>query len=66
MAKSLFIGAQLRDMLAAKDSTVMPQEDEYGRLPQPQRAEAQFVTVRVRKLDHGEPAVERGFHASHS
>src|SRR5579864_2978615 len=62
--ESLFIGAQLRDVLAAENSPVMPQEDDYGWLPQPQRTKAQFVAVGIRKLNHRKPAVERGFHTS--
>jgi hypothetical protein len=35
VAESLLVRAQLRDVLAAKDSTVMPQENNHCRLPDP-------------------------------
>ena len=41
-----FVFAQLRDMLAAEDSTVVPQEDNHGGLVLPQRAEAQLAAAR--------------------
>ena len=33
--ESLFVRAQLRDMLAAEDSTIMAQENDHGRLADP-------------------------------
>jgi hypothetical protein len=63
--ESLFIGAQLRDVFAAENSPIMPQEDDHGWLPQPQRTQAQFVAIGIGKLNHREPAVERGFHTRH-
>ena len=35
MSESLFVGAQLRDVLAAEDSTVVPQEDHHRGLADP-------------------------------
>ena len=57
--------AQLRDVLAAKDSTVVTKEDKNGWALGPQRAEADAVTVRVGKCDPGKPAAERFGHAGH-
>ena len=34
--KCLVVGAQLRDVFAAENSTVVPQEDDHGGLPQPE------------------------------
>ena len=47
LAEGLFVFAQLRDVLAAEDSTVMAQEDHHRRLPLPKRAEADFASIRV-------------------
>ena len=33
--EGLFVGAQLRDVLAAKNSTVVPQENDHSRLADP-------------------------------
>jgi hypothetical protein len=51
----VFVLAQLRDMLAAKDSAVVPQEDNYGGIPLPQRAKpditaASFGQHNIRQL----------------
>src|SRR6266568_4253257 len=35
VSESLFAGAQLRDVLAAEDSTIVPQEDHHGGLADP-------------------------------
>jgi len=35
-SKCRFVRAQLRNVFAAEDSTVVPQEDDHRRLPQPQ------------------------------
>ena len=48
-SKLLLMVAQLRDMLAAKDSTVMTQEDDHRRATFPQGAEPHFALVRVGK-----------------
>jgi hypothetical protein len=42
----VFVFAQLRDMLAAEDSAIVSQEDKYGGLPLPQRAEAHLAAAR--------------------
>jgi hypothetical protein len=50
--------AQLRDVLSAEDSTVMPKEDHHGRPTFPQGAQAGRLAVSVRKRDFGELAAE--------
>jgi hypothetical protein len=47
----VFVFAQLRDMLAAEDSTVVPQEDNDGGIGLPQRAEADIAAARFRQHD---------------
>ena len=58
------MGAQLRDVLAAEDSTVMAEEHHHGRLVNPQRAEPDFFAVYIRQRNHGKLAVERSFHGA--
>jgi hypothetical protein len=43
----LFVGAQLRDVLAAENSTVMPQKNNHRGLSQPERSQADFPAVGV-------------------
>src|SRR6266567_854348 len=64
--KSLFVFAQLRNVLAAEDSTVVTEKDKNGRACGPQRAKADAVPVRIWKRDPGKPAAERFGHAGHS
>jgi len=63
-AKCRFLDAQLRDVLAAENSTVVAQEHDDGRLPQPKRTEANFAPVAIRQVDHRDPAVQGGVHVS--
>ena len=65
LPESGFARAQLRDVLAAEDSTVVAQEDDDRRLMEPERAEAKLAAVRVGQLDHCQSAVERALHANH-
>jgi hypothetical protein len=58
----LLMVAQLRNMLAAEDSTVMAEEDDNGGAAFPQRAEPDFALIRVRKRDIGERAAKRFSH----
>jgi len=62
LAEGLLVCAQLRDVLTAEDSTVVPQENHHGRLALPKRAEADAAAVgigqddrrhRVGKAGHG-------------
>jgi hypothetical protein len=64
--KSLFVFAQLRDVLAAEDSPVVTEEDQNCRPLSPERAKADAVTVRIWKRDPSQPAAERFSHAGHS
>jgi len=54
-AKLLFIFAQLRDVLAAEDSTVVAQEDQNRGRSGPQCAELNLAVVSVRQRDVREP-----------
>jgi hypothetical protein len=50
--------AQLRDVLSAEDSTVMPKEDHHGRSALPQGAKARRLAVGLRKSNSSELAAE--------
>lgn len=43
--------AQLRDVLTAEDSTVMPKKDQYGWTVFPKRTELAVAPIRVREGD---------------
>jgi hypothetical protein len=58
--------AQLRDVLSAKDSTVMAKEDHHGRSAFPQGAKPCRLAVGIRKRNSCELAAERFTHAGHS
>jgi len=60
--KRLLVFTQLRDMLAAEESAVVPQENEYRRLPLPKRSEADFPAVDVRQGYRRECFAERAGH----
>jgi hypothetical protein len=45
--------AQLRDMLAAENSTIMAQKDQHRRPFLPQGAKARCIAVRIRERDTG-------------
>ncbi len=51
LAEGLLAFAQLRDMLTAKDSSVMPKEDDYGTRGGPQRAKSNFAPVGIGEHD---------------
>ena len=50
--------AQLRDVLSAEDSTVVPKKDQHGRSAFPQGAKPRRLAVRVRKSNSGQLAAE--------
>jgi hypothetical protein len=52
----VFVGAQLRDVLTAKNSSVMAQKDDGGGLFVPQRAQPYLPAIAVRKRYEGQPA----------
>jgi len=56
--------AQLRDMLAAEDSSVVPKEDDHGRTVGPQRTESKFAPVGIGEHDLCQFAAERLLHGS--
>jgi len=58
--------AQLRDVLSAKDSTVVPKEDQHGRSRLPQRPETRGLAVDVGECYSSQLAAERFAHAGHS
>jgi hypothetical protein len=57
-AEGLLVFAQLRDVLAAEDSTVVAKEDEDDGVVFPERAEADGVAEGVGESDVGEPVTE--------
>ena len=50
-AERLFVVAQLRDVLAAEDSSIVAQEGDHRRLVGPERAESHRLSFRVRQDD---------------
>lgn len=63
VTKGLFVFAQLRDVLTAKDSAVVAQEY-YDRRPFiPQGSEPHLTVFAIGKRDKGEPIAEGSFHA---
>ena len=55
--------AQLRDVLAAKDSSIVPEKYQNGRLLGPQNAEKNLPPVAIGKNDLCKSATEGLFHA---
>ena len=54
----LLMFAQLRDVLAAKDSSVVAEKNQHGRSRIPKRAERNFAAVAIGKDDLGEFAAQ--------
>jgi hypothetical protein len=54
----LFVFAQLRDVLAAKDSSIVPEKNQNGGLPGPQRAKSNLEPIAIGKGDLREPAAK--------
>jgi hypothetical protein len=50
-AEGLLVFAQLRDMLAAKDSSVVPQEYDYSGRGGPQRTKSNFAPIGIGEHD---------------
>ncbi len=61
-AKLVFVFAQLRDVLSAEDSTIVPQEYHYRRSCTPQRSQLNRALVHVRQGDFGKSAAIRFSH----
>jgi len=57
-----FVFAQLRNVLAAEDSTVVTEKHDNGRRLLPERSQAHFVAVRIRQRDSGERFAELVHH----
>jgi hypothetical protein len=62
VAKSLCVFAQLRGMFAAKDSSVVAQENNDSRLLVPQGSEADVSSIAVYECDEGQLAAKRTLH----
>ena len=60
--EAIFLLAQLRDMLAAEDSTIMAQEYQDYRRILPQRAKLYLPVVNIRQDNSLEPAAVSGIH----
>jgi hypothetical protein len=58
-AEFIFMVAQLRNMLAAKDSTVMAEEHDNGGTTFPQRAEPDFALVGIGQRNSSKRKTER-------
>lgn len=63
VANRLLVLAQLRDMLAAEDSAVVPQKDNHRRLLVPQRSQPNFVAVAIGQRNERKPVIQRISHA---
>jgi hypothetical protein len=66
LQKGLLVFAQLRDVLAAKNSAVVPQKNDHGRLLLPQRTETDFPPVAVGQNDIRKLPAESFLHAQSS
>src|SRR4026207_453126 len=51
LAECWFMFAQLRDVLAAENSPIVPEEHNYRRLPLPERAQPEVAAVHIRQYD---------------
>ena len=58
VAEGGLVFAQLRDVLAAKDSPVVPQKNDHGGLALPQRTKSDFPAVGVTKSDVRKPLAQ--------
>jgi hypothetical protein len=64
--EGLLVFAQLRDVLAAKNSAVVPEKNEDGRLLFPQRTQTDFFAISVGKKDVCELPAEGFLHVEPS
>jgi hypothetical protein len=58
----LFVFAQLRDMLAAEDSSIVPQENDDRGFAFPERAQANFPFIGIGQNDVRKLLAKRFFH----
>jgi len=63
--KGLLVFAQLRDVLAAKDSSVVAEKNDHGRLALPQRTQPDFPPIRVGEYQFRKPLAQSFAHAKH-
>jgi hypothetical protein len=63
LAERWFMFAQLRDVLAAEDSSVVAEENNNGRLPFPKRAKPEIATVHIRQDDVCQCLAQRACHS---
>jgi hypothetical protein len=63
LAERWFMFAQLRDVLAAEDSAIVPEEHNNGRLPLPKRAQPEIATVHIRQDDVCQCLAQRVCHS---
>jgi hypothetical protein len=56
--EGLLLFAQLRDMLAAENSSVMPEKDKHRGATGPKRPKPDFLAIRIGKHNFSEPAAE--------
>jgi hypothetical protein len=52
--ESLLVFAQLRDVLAAEDSSIVPQKHHHRWLPLPQRSQTKLLAKRIRQHNPGQ------------
>ena len=62
LPECVLVSAQLRDMLAAENSPIVPKEHEHDWVGRPERTEPRLRAVAVGKYDIGEPTAERVDH----
>lgn len=62
LAEGLLVLAQLRDMLSAKNSSIMAEKNDNGGIALPQRPQSNFLPKRVGKNDVCEPLAESSLH----
>lgn len=61
----LLVFAQLRDVLAAKNSSVVPQKNDHGSLALPQRTQPNFFPIRVGEHQICKPLAQSFLHVKH-
>ena len=62
VSEGLLAFAQLRDVLAAEDSSIVPKEDDYGRRCGPKGAESNFAAVGIGEHDLRQLVAKRLLH----
>ena len=63
--EGLLMLAQLRDVLAAKDSAIVAEKDDHGGFFLPQRTETDFAAVGIGECDVREARAKTFGHAGH-